>query len=174
MKTKCRMANNDMCYSPNAIKMLPSLHVSRPWWSPLPCSLVCLFDSSANVFSNIFSYFVFRVIAYITALSRGPGLLHAAPQHLVGRDKHDANDEGNGKSAYQALAHARLFDLLRRAGTCGRGRRVLVVRLATRPWSAGHVSWSTPKERAQHKISHVLWHAIIRRALFHTCLWHQD
>lgn len=47
-----------------------------------------------------------------------PLLFHAAPQHLIGRNKHDADDESDGKSAYQALAHARLLDLLRRAGTC--------------------------------------------------------
>lgn len=70
-------------------------------------------------------YFVSQAIARLTAsrsLSRGPCLFHAAPQHLIGRDKHDADDEGDGESAYQALAHARLFDLLRRAGTCRRGR----------------------------------------------------
>lgn len=39
-------------------------------------------------------------------------LLHAAAQHLVGRDEHDTDDEGDGKGADQALAHARLADLL--------------------------------------------------------------
>lgn len=46
-------------------------------------------------------------------------LFHAAAQHLVGRDEHDANDEGDGKGANQTLAHARLADLLVGAG-CGR------------------------------------------------------
>lgn len=39
-------------------------------------------------------------------------LFHAAAQHLVGRDEHDTDDEGDGKGADQALAHARLADLL--------------------------------------------------------------
>jgi len=39
-------------------------------------------------------------------------LLHAVAQHLIGRDEHDADDEGHGESAYQALAHARLSILL--------------------------------------------------------------
>lgn len=30
-------------------------------------------------------------------------LLHAAPQYLVGRDQHDAYDEGHGKGADEAL-----------------------------------------------------------------------
>lgn len=46
-------------------------------------------------------------------------LLHAAAQHLVGRDEHDADDEGDGEGADQALAHTRLADLLVGAG-CGR------------------------------------------------------
>lgn len=53
-------------------------------------------------------------------------LLHAAAQHLVGRDEHDTDDEGDGEGADQALAHARLADLLvgtgcsRPPGTPGR------------------------------------------------------
>lgn len=39
-------------------------------------------------------------------------LLHAVAQHLIGRDEHDADDEGHGESAYQALAHTRLSILL--------------------------------------------------------------
>lgn len=50
-----------------------------------------------------------------------PLLFHATSQHLIGRDEHDADDESNRKSAYQALANTRLLDLLCRAGTCGRG-----------------------------------------------------
>ena len=42
-------------------------------------------------------------------------LLHAAPQHLIGCDKHDADDESNGKGANQALANTSLLD--GRAGT---------------------------------------------------------
>lgn len=53
-------------------------------------------------------------------------LFHAAPQHLIGRDQHDTDDESNRKSTNQALAHASLLDLLRRAGTYGgRGKIVL-------------------------------------------------
>lgn len=48
----------------------------------------------------------------------GQLLFHAAPQHLIGRDEHNADDEGDGEGADQALAHARLLYLLRRAGTC--------------------------------------------------------
>lgn len=43
-------------------------------------------------------------------------LLHATAQHLVGRDEHDADDEGDGEGADQALPHARLADLLVGAG----------------------------------------------------------
>lgn len=50
---------------------------------------------------------------------RAKCLFHAAAQHLVGRDEHDANDEGDGEGANQTLAHARLADLLVGAG-CGR------------------------------------------------------
>ncbi len=39
-------------------------------------------------------------------------LLHAVAQHLIGRDEHDADDEGHGERAYQALAHTRLPILL--------------------------------------------------------------
>lgn len=46
-------------------------------------------------------------------------LFHAAAQHLVGCNKHDANDEGDGEGANQTLAHTRLADLLVGAG-CGR------------------------------------------------------
>lgn len=45
-------------------------------------------------------------------------LLHAAAQHLVGRDEHDADDEGDGEGADQTLAHACLAYLLVGAG-CG-------------------------------------------------------
>lgn len=48
-------------------------------------------------------------------------LFHAAPQHLIGCDEHDADDESNGKGAYQALAHTSLLDLLCWAGTWGGG-----------------------------------------------------
>ncbi len=50
-------------------------------------------------------------------------LFHATPQHLIGCDEHDADDESNGEGAYQALAHTSLLDLLRRAGTWGQKRR---------------------------------------------------
>lgn len=46
----------------------------------------------------------------------GPRLLHATAQHLVGRDEHDADDEGDGEGADETLAHARLADLLVGAG----------------------------------------------------------
>lgn len=42
----------------------------------------------------------------------GRSLFHAAAQHLVGRDEHHTDDEGDGEGADQALAHARLADLL--------------------------------------------------------------
>lgn len=35
-------------------------------------------------------------------------LLQAVPQHLIGRDEHDADDEGHGEGADQTLPHARL------------------------------------------------------------------
>lgn len=44
-------------------------------------------------------------------------LFHATPQHLIGCDEHDADDESNGEGADQAFAHAGLLDLLRWAGT---------------------------------------------------------
>ena len=43
-------------------------------------------------------------------------LFHAASQHLIGRDEHDADDESDGEGAYQALTHTGLLDLLRWAG----------------------------------------------------------
>lgn len=50
-------------------------------------------------------------------------LFHATPQHLIGCNKHNADDESNCKSAYQTLANTSLLDLLCRTGTCeGRGR----------------------------------------------------
>lgn len=54
----------------------------------------------------------------VKSMRTGQLLFHAAPQHLIGRDEHNADDEGNGEGADQALAHARLLYLLRRAGTC--------------------------------------------------------
>lgn len=39
-------------------------------------------------------------------------LLHAVPQHLIGRDEHDADNECHGKSADETLPHARLTVLL--------------------------------------------------------------
>lgn len=43
---------------------------------------------------------------------RAPRLLHAAAQDLVGGDQHDADDEGHGEGADEALADARLPVLL--------------------------------------------------------------
>lgn len=43
-------------------------------------------------------------------------LLHATSQHLIGCNEHDADDESNGKGAYEALAHTSLLDLLCWAG----------------------------------------------------------
>lgn len=108
---------------------------------------VCL--TAVRLSFQIFCYFVFRAITRITALGlllRGPCLLHAAPQHLIGRDKHDADDEGDGKSAYQTLAHARLFDLLRRAGTCrGESRRLLQAGPSDEAVVAGRCFWVVSK-----------------------------
>lgn len=42
------------------------------------------------------------------------GLLHAVPQHLIGRDEHDADNEGHGEGTDQTLPHARLSVLLLR------------------------------------------------------------
>lgn len=113
------------------------ISVTTPSGCCLPCTcripgdlrcpeVLCVCLTAVRLSFQIFCYyFVFRVIARITAsgsLSRGPHLLHAAPQHLIGRNKHDADDEGDCESAYQALAHTCLFDLLCRAGTCRRGR----------------------------------------------------
>lgn len=39
-------------------------------------------------------------------------LLHAVPQHLIGCDEHDADDECHGEGADEALPHARLTVLL--------------------------------------------------------------
>lgn len=35
-------------------------------------------------------------------------LLHAVPQHLIGCDEHDTDDERHGKGADEALPHTRL------------------------------------------------------------------
>lgn len=56
----------------------------------------------------------------------GGPLLHAAPQDLVGRDQHDAYDEGHGEGADEALADAGLSVLLlgmHWGGGGGRARR---------------------------------------------------
>lgn len=58
----------------------------------------------------------------VKAGEKPPLLFHAAPQHLIGRNEHDADDESDGEGAYQALAHTSLLDLLRRAGTWAGGR----------------------------------------------------
>ncbi len=44
--------------------------------------------------------------------SQWAGLLHTIPQHLIGCDEHDADDEGHCKSADEALAETRLVILL--------------------------------------------------------------
>lgn len=128
-------------------------------------AVLCVCLTAVRLSFQIFCYFfVFRAIARITALgslSRGPRLLHAASQHLIGRDKHDTDDEGDGESTYQALAHASLFDLLRRAGTCRRERRRVL------PAGPQDVSQLSPKT-AHHGISHLHGRIISRRALF----WH--
>lgn len=41
-------------------------------------------------------------------VAAGAMLLHAAPQDLVGRDQHDAYDEGHGEGADEALPDAGL------------------------------------------------------------------
>lgn len=43
-------------------------------------------------------------------------LFHPAPQHLIGCNQHDADDERDGKGADQALPHTGLLDLLRGTG----------------------------------------------------------
>lgn len=56
-------------------------------------------------------------------------LFHATAQHLIGCNEHDADDEGDGEGADQALAHTCLADLLvgtgcsRPPGTPGEDRR---------------------------------------------------
>lgn len=39
-------------------------------------------------------------------------LFHAVPQHLIGGDEHDADDEGHGEGADEALPYTRLSILL--------------------------------------------------------------
>lgn len=59
-----------------------------------------------------------------TQLPRRP-LLHAAPEDLVGRDQHDAYDEGHGEGADEALPDAGLSVLLlgmHWSGVEGRGQ----------------------------------------------------
>lgn len=46
------------------------------------------------------------------ALFPAHALLHAVPQHLIGRNEHNADDEGHGKGADEALPYARLTVLL--------------------------------------------------------------
>lgn len=38
--------------------------------------------------------------------------LHPSSKHLIGCNKHDADDECNGEGTDQALTHTRVFDLL--------------------------------------------------------------
>lgn len=106
---------------------------------PRSVQYVGLLNSSVIVCFFCFCLFILLQLHLFSCLFEGilhrwrsrpnvpPLLFHAAPQHLIGRNKHDADDESDGKSTYQALAHARLLDLLRRAGACrvfqGEGRR---------------------------------------------------
>lgn len=69
---------------------------------------------------NLWWWFSFLVVHCSTfthchahAGSQWAGLLHAVPQHLIGCDEHDADDEGHGESADEALPHAGLTVLLR-------------------------------------------------------------
>lgn len=98
---------------------------------PRSVQYVGLLNSSVIVWGFFVFFFILLYLHLFSRLFEGilhrrrsrpnvpPPLFHAAPQHLIGCNKHDADDESDGKSAYQALAHARLLDLLRRAGTCG-------------------------------------------------------
>lgn len=47
-----------------------------------------------------------------TPLLTVASLFHSISQHLIGRNKHNADDEGHGKGADQAFAHTRLSVLL--------------------------------------------------------------
>lgn len=80
-------------------------------------------------------------------------LFHATAQHLIGRDEHDADDEGDGEGANQTLAHARLADLLVGAGCGHRTRetegnsRVMESEAAGTP-AHGLIPWGTRGHRA--------------------------
>lgn len=49
---------------------------------------------------------------WLVSSSQWAQLLHAIPQHLIGCDEHDADNECHGKGADEALPHARLTVLL--------------------------------------------------------------
>lgn len=49
---------------------------------------------------------------WLVPRSQWARLFHAVPQHLIGCDEHDADDECHGKGADEALPHARLTILL--------------------------------------------------------------
>lgn len=49
---------------------------------------------------------------WLVSSSQWAQLLHAIPQHLIGCDEHDTDDECHGKGADEALPHARLTVLL--------------------------------------------------------------
>ena len=124
-------------------------------------------------------------------------LFHAAAQHLVGRDEHDADDEGDGEGADEALPHARLADLLVGAG-CGRRHRGAAERqkgLRGRlPFRTGHMQarrlgWTgrapsvptpspgsspAPPGDARESLTLYIHRALLRRAQVALLLRHDD
>lgn len=83
------------------------------------CVIVCCIHFCLFFLSFISQSFICKAAFRWWSRLKMPQLLfHATPQHLIGCNEHDADDESNGEGAYQALAHTSLLDLLRRARTC--------------------------------------------------------
>lgn len=128
----------------------------------------------------------FMVASKCWSRQKTPQLLfHATSQHLISCDEHDADDESNGKGAYQAFAHTSLLDLLRRAGAWGKGSR----KRHKEKQNELKVHWIgyylmvqrhlivISKWKAHHKIIQLQehkWRGVhtAKKICFHTCMLH--
>lgn len=77
----------------------------RPWGSSLDCASSA---TSVSAFAEEVCPRGMRMRGERGSQLAGAALLHAAAEDLVGRDQHDADDEGHGEGADEALADAGL------------------------------------------------------------------
>lgn len=93
----------ERCKSLKKKKNLKNGHVSDFTGVVYPCSPVSRDMTSPTGM---------HMQAGLVSRSHREQLLHAVPQHLIGGDEHDADDERHGEGADEALPHARLTVLL--------------------------------------------------------------